>query len=449
MAQLTPTDENDLTKADASPTKAFFVEIITKDIQLDQAIQDLVDNCIDGAKRLRPGPDANYAGLTVSLWIGSKEFRIEDNCGGIPLDVARKYAFKFGRAKGFQRTSHSVGQFGVGMKRALFKMGDRFSVLSVEPQYSFRIEVDVRAWADDDLNWDFDIKDLTEGPHPVEATSTNILVDLLDPAVASMFAQDWFIRKLRHDIRVKQQHPMRLGLGISLNGEAIIPTQWQLKEGDGIAPAYRRFEDDLGAGSPLVTRLYAGIGESSRPHAGWYVFCNGRCILEADQEATTGWGEITDEGVGAPKYHGQFARFRGYAFLDSDDSSILPWNTTKTGLDLESPAYRRLLGRLIEITRPVIDFLNNLDSEKDLEVGDKILSLAITRAPPVALDRIAERHAFRYVPPPRRGPVLARISYQKPQADANKLKEALAAQNNKDLGEKSFDYAYSNLVEES
>jgi hypothetical protein len=448
MAQLVPTDEDDLTKVDASPTKAFFVDIITKDIQLDEAIQDLVDNCIDGAKRLRPGTDADYNGLVVLIDVGPNGFRIEDNCGGIPLDVARKYAFKFGRAKGFKRTSHSVGQFGVGMKRALFKMGDKFSVVSVEPEYSFRVDVDVPSWADDDVNWDFDIVDLVRGPHPVETTGTKISVNALDPAVASTFSQQAFVSKLRHDIRVAQQHPMRLGLSITLNGEAIIPTAWQLKEGDGISSAYRRYEDDLGGESPLVTRLYAGVGESSRAHAGWYVFCNGRCILEADQEATTGWSEVSDEGVNVPKYHGQFARFRGYAFLDSEDSSILPWNTTKTGLDLESDAYRRLRGRLIEITRPVIDFLNNLDAEKDLEAADKVLSLAITRASSVALEKLPQRPVFVYTAPPKRGPALARISYQKPQADVDKLKATLGAHSNKELGEQSFDYSYTNLVED-
>lgn len=448
MAQLVPTDENDLTKVDASPTKAFFVEIITKDIQLDEAIQDLVDNCIDGAKRLRPGTDASYNGLSVSIEVGTTGFRIEDNCGGIPLDIARKYAFKFGRAKGFQRTSHSVGQFGVGMKRALFKMGDKFSVISVEPNYSFRIDVDVPVWANDDINWDFDIKDLKSGQHPDAETGTKIEVSELDPAVATTFGQSAFLTKLRHDIRVVQQHPMRLGLQISVNGEAIPSTEWQLKEGDGIAPAFQRFEDDLGGESPLITRLYAGIGESSRPHAGWYIFCNGRCILEADQEATTGWSEVSDDGVNVPKYHGQFARFRGYAFLDSEDSRILPWNTTKTGLDLESDAYKRLRGRLIEVTRPVIDFLNSLDSEKDMEDSDKVLSVAVAKASSVPIAKLNQRPTFGYTPPPRKGPPLARISYQRPKAKADRLSEALSAHGNRDLGEKSFDYAYANLVEE-
>jgi len=448
MAQLVPTTGNDL-KVDASPTKAFFVEIITKDIQLDKAIQDLVDNCIDGAKRLRPGVTADYSGLSVLLDIDSDTFRIKDNCGGIPLDVARKYAFKFGRAKGFQPTAHSVGQFGVGMKRALFKMGDRFSVTSVEPANSFRIDVNVPAWAEDDGNWDFDIKDLTPGDYSLEATGTEIEVGALAPGVAMMFGLESFIKKLRTDIRIVQQQPMRQGLTISLNGEAIIATEWQLKQGEGIEPAYLRFEDDLGGSAPLISRLYAGVGESSRPHAGWYIFCNGRCILEADQEGTTGWNEIADNGINVPKYHGQFARFRGYAFLDSEDSSILPWNTTKTGLNLESDAYRRLRGRLIETTRPVIDFLNDLDAEKEFENSDRVLNSSLARASSVSLERITrERTAFTYVPPPRRGPALVRIGYQESQARVDKLKEAIEAHTNKELGEKSFDYAYSNLVEE-
>lgn len=448
MAQLIPTDDSDLTKVDASPTKAFFVDIITRDIQLDEAIQDLVDNCIDGAKRLRPGVDADYNGLSVQIQVSADSFLISDNCGGIPLDVARKYAFKFGRAKGFLRTSHSVGQFGVGMKRALFKMGDHFTVASTEPDYSFEVDVDVPAWASDDTNWDFDIKNLVPGPHLPETTGTIISVGKLAPGVSTTFGQTMFVQKLRHDIRVAQQQPMRQGLAISLNGQAIIPTIWQLKEGDGIFSAFRKFSDELGGEAPLVTRLYAGVGESSRSHAGWYVFCNGRCILEADQEATTGWSEISDDGVNIPKYHGQFARFRGYAFLDSEDSNILPWNTTKTGLDLESDAYRRLRGRLIEITRPVINFLNSLDAEKDFDSQDQVLGQAISRAAAVSLERIPERQTFVYTAPVRRGPSLVRISYQKPQGEVDQLREALGATSAKSVGEKSFEYSHVNLVEE-
>ena len=36
-------------QAQASPTKQFFVSMLTRDISLADAILDLVDNCLDGA----------------------------------------------------------------------------------------------------------------------------------------------------------------------------------------------------------------------------------------------------------------------------------------------------------------------------------------------------------------------------------------------------------------
>lgn len=445
MARFEPT--TDPFKADASPTKAFFVDIITKDIKLDDAIQDLVDNCVDGAKRLRPGEAADYDGLWVKLQVYADLFEISDNCGGIPLDVARHYAFKFGRARGFKSTSHSVGQFGVGMKRALFKMGKHFVVSSTEPESSYRIDVDVPTWSNDDENWDFDIQDLIEGPSLPEELGTTLRIPTLEEDVSESF-DEAFVKALRHDIRSKQQHAMRLGLQIFLNDELIIPTEWQLKEGYGIAPAMQRYDDDLGGESLLHTRIYAGVGDSSRVHAGWYIFCNGRCILEANQDAVTGWNQVTEQGVNIPKYHGQFARFRGYAFLDAEDASILPWNTTKTGLDQETAAYRRLLSRLIEATRPVINFLNLVDNEKDLEEQDKVLTSALQQARSYPLERLTQRPAFTFTPPPPRGPTMARISYQKPRAEVDALMRAMSVQYPKHVGEQSFDLAYDSLVEE-
>ena len=49
----------------ANPTKDFFIQMLTKDIKLERAIIDLIDNSIDGAKNLRG--DNNYEGLWVKI----------------------------------------------------------------------------------------------------------------------------------------------------------------------------------------------------------------------------------------------------------------------------------------------------------------------------------------------------------------------------------------------
>lgn len=448
MAVFIPTDENDLSKVDASPTKAFFVDIITKDILVDEAILDLVDNCIDGAKRLRPGENPDFSGLQVDIVANGDQFRIGDNCGGIPLEIARKYAFKFGRAANFVPTDRSVGQFGVGMKRALFKMAKNFSVKSIEREHSFEIEVDVEQWASDDINWDFDVKNLVDGPHPADKTGTTLEIKVLDPEVADTLAETTFEVALGRGIRVRHQDAMSRGLSIRLNGVTLLSTSLRLKVGEVTWPMRKEFIDPIDS-STLTTRIFAGVADSDRAKAGWYVFCNGRCILEADQSETTGWNSVIEGGgIRTPKYHNQFARFRGFAFLDSIDASILPWNTTKTGLDPETAAYRLLIRRLITATRPVIDFLNALDGEIDLAESEKVLTAGLERAPSIALSAIQPRDALLFKLPPKKGPPMSWIRYRWLTKEAKVLKAELGATTYPELGEKTFKFAYDNLIED-
>lgn len=44
-------------KAQGAPTKEFFVGMLTRDIELSDAILDLLDNCLDGVVRQKKGID--------------------------------------------------------------------------------------------------------------------------------------------------------------------------------------------------------------------------------------------------------------------------------------------------------------------------------------------------------------------------------------------------------
>ena len=111
---------------EGNPTKSFFIQMITRDITINDAIIDLLDNSIDGASKLRS--DGNYEGLFIDITINKYEFIVKDNCGGFSLEVAQKYAFRFGRPDEAPESTGSVGRFGIGMKRALFKMGKIFKL---------------------------------------------------------------------------------------------------------------------------------------------------------------------------------------------------------------------------------------------------------------------------------------------------------------------------------
>lgn len=177
----------------ANPTKDLFIEMLVKDISLIRSIIDLVDNSLDGAKRLKG--DGPYTGLWVRLEITEDQLRIIDNCGGIPVSVARDYAFRFGRPEDMQATTRSIGQFGVGMKRALFKIGNVFSVRSTAKDSSFFMEVNVSEWKSDKDTWQFKFSDYQENQNnKSEDLGTEIVVtEIHKQDIGREFRQDKFI----------------------------------------------------------------------------------------------------------------------------------------------------------------------------------------------------------------------------------------------------------------
>ncbi len=110
------------TKINAGPTKAFFVRMLTRDIELADAILDLLDNCVDGVvrelKRLdKPtAGEKPYKNYWAHIVATPERFEIWDNCGGIPQDIAEKSAFMLGRPDPtLDSDVATVGMYGIGM----------------------------------------------------------------------------------------------------------------------------------------------------------------------------------------------------------------------------------------------------------------------------------------------------------------------------------------------
>ncbi len=82
--------ESNQHRIDASPTKNFFISMLVRDVQLIDAIPELIDNCCDGARRARGGLRSRYDGLWVNLDFSHESFRIQDNCGGITIETANE-----------------------------------------------------------------------------------------------------------------------------------------------------------------------------------------------------------------------------------------------------------------------------------------------------------------------------------------------------------------------
>ena len=451
MPVVSDADELGVDEIELRPTKQLFVDILTRDILLNRAVLDLVDNSIDGARRLRPQADSSFEGLEVVIELDATHFRIKDNCGGIGIDTAKHYAFRFGRPKGMPSTPNSVGQFGVGMKRALFKFGRFFEIKSTSQIDRFTVELDVDEWERDEQHWRIKFTETEVGlTLPVEDTGTDILVTKLRDVVAASFALPLFRNSVAREVQSAQQSYIDRGLRIVFDGRTLLATPWQLLQGAGLEPGRLEFTITQD-GTPIIVRLFAGIGQSAPREAGWYIICNGRMILEADQSASTGWASIAGSAdVTIPKFHNQFARFRGYVFFDSENAALLPWDTTKTGVDFDSTVYQTVLLKMIELMRPIIDFLNELDAESDTDdPAEKVLTNAVARATQTPIPSIQRIGSFAQ--PARsiaRGPAMGNIHFKRPRQKIDELKEALGVPYDKTVGEKSFDLIYAKYVEE-
>src|SRR5215472_9897226 len=112
---------------DAAPVKSFFVHMLTRDIRLEDAILDLLDNCVDGILRSKEQKGERsarkpYDGFWAEIEFKGYYFAISDNCGGIPWKL-HDYAFRMGPSRDRpEGASGSIGVYGSGMRRAIFRM---------------------------------------------------------------------------------------------------------------------------------------------------------------------------------------------------------------------------------------------------------------------------------------------------------------------------------------
>lgn len=429
----------------ASATKEFFVQMLTKDVSLSAAVMDLVDNCIDGALRMRgQGP---LTGLTVDIEISGDEFVIKDNCGGITVKDARESAFRCGRPLDVEPVDGSVGLFGVGMKRAVFKLGRSFEIRSRSASDMFTVSVDVANWLTN-ADWEFPMEAAHhEQPLPEASQGTSVTVRELYPGVADQLRGEAFKRLIRDEVAARHQIYIERGITVRINRTEVRPSSVRFAHIAGrLTPAYEATHKN-----GTSVKIYSGVGEggrAARKDAGWYVYCNGRMVVRADQSELTGWGDIGAQRI--PKYHNQFSRFRGCAFFESVRAADLPWNTTKDGVDVEAPLFRATRLRMAAHMRPIINFLNRLDRELDLPDEDKkVLTSMLSEAEYLPIRSLPEsdlaREFFYEIPPaPPRPPETSRIMFHRPKAEVEEVKKCLKVNSNKEVGERTFDWYLRN-----
>ncbi len=430
--------------AQAEPTKGLLVDVLTKDIDLIAAILDLVDNCVDAARRASDNAE-QLDGYRLDLTIGKRSLELKDNCGGIALDVAKDHAFRFGPDPGDPPDDYTTGQFGIGMKRALFKLGEAFEVRSRAASDQFDLKVRVADWLEDPEVWDFPLDNVETGQQrPEKERGTTIVVKPLKPEIAQTLAREPILNDLKTQLAERHQRSIARGLRIRVNESKLAGKEPQVIHGLGITPYVSKSRLNGRGREPIEITIVCGVYSGTQRDGGWYVYLNDRAVLLADKTERTGWGDKDEKRI--PRYHGQYGRFRGFAFLSCKDTTRLPWNTTKTGLDADDRVYRTVLDKMIDAADPVVDFLDDI-KEEDKPEGERFgeIGETLSSAKTVSAYELASgtQHAWR-APKVQRKPrppqAFTRIYTDQPVDSVEEAKDAAGVVSNRELGDFLFRY---------
>jgi hypothetical protein len=454
-------------KVDANPTKAFFVSSLTRDIELKDAILDLLDNCIDGIMRSISSDNTEgnrpYEGFEARITAHPEVFSIKDNCGGIPKKDALEKAFRFGRPDSNQDGEiPTVGMYGIGMKRALFKIGKDSVVESSNAPDHYKVEIP-ESWLTSE-SWDLELEEL---PYDKESSDgTSITVNNLYPGISRQFddSNSDFLQELHDTISQNFALIIRKGFKVYLNDIEIEGVEFRLL-------AVEDFEDSSASINPYIYKAeveevevsvvigfyheLSSLGERedddnvrrSRRLAGITVICNDRVVLYKDKTRKTGWG--VDR---VPAFHNQFISIAGVVTFKSNSSEKLPLTTTKRGIDMEADVYWDALEYVKKGLKKFTSFTNAWKGrEREVKAAFSETSrvdgmnFSSDKIDPVLRKVPRKENEYQYIPKlpmPERQRDTVRISYTKLKDEVNALKESVFG--NEDitpskLGEWCFD----------
>jgi hypothetical protein len=430
-------------KITTAPTKRLFIDILTKDISVKDCILDLIDNAVDSY--IWNGIEDKRE---IRLNISKDQFEISDTCGGIDRDFLKTAVFRFGAD--VVRNKPTLGIYGIGMKRAMLKMGKTIVMETDNGRNYCKILWNVDEWSRSDEDWDIPFEYGNSRLTLDEKGYTKIVVKDLYEAIKNRFDLDSFINEIAASIRLTYTFFIeKNNIDFNVNNAAItepylgsVRVQYNPTKFKG---SYNGVEFEIIC---FIDPFEGKRREKELGKRGWNIFCNKRLILAEDTTETTGW---TGKRSELPKYHPIYNEFRGLVFIQSEDPSKLPLNTSKTGLDIDSPTYEYIRNKMIQTARPFITHFSQKYTEDKTtldEIDNKIQRREVgtdeedstIQVKHVRLDEIADNSVFIPIEKPKPAIKMAKICFKRPKKMIEKVKKYLGVRTNEEVGEETFDY---------
>lgn len=320
--------------ANMEPTKEFFICALVKDIEIKPAIFEFIDNSIKAAEKITKGKPLK--GYFIKLCIvkndsGKFQISIDDNCGGISLEDAENKAFVLGN----DYVDNNRGN-GIGMKRALFKLSDEFTIESYTRKQNFRISLNIEKWLKN-KKWNASIEKINETYKYNQGTR---IIATLKNDIQSELSSKKFENKLMKEIKSKYEFRLKSGFEIYFNDIKIEYDSGEI---------YNLLED-------RTYKLYGNnvqikIEDKSKrdiEYYGWNYVINGRIVVQGDKSYISNWKEV----VKNKNYN--YDKFVGFVFIDGETIEKNMLTTTKERIDTSSLMYSKIkkwINSAIENTR--------------------------------------------------------------------------------------------------
>lgn len=335
---------------DGTPDKRMFLSIIS-DYDIKTGLCELIDNAID--QWINDGKVSPLL-LDVRLDVARQMISVVDNAGGVAeANVRLLIAPGASRARPHD---DQIGIFGVGGKRAAIALGERVEIRS-RHRSSKSIQIDLTSdWLATD-DWEmpvFEIPDIAPNTTSIE------------------------ISKLRQGFSREDVYDIRLSLGetyarflddgcvMQLNEveiESISFDHWAYPP--NYLPRRAAFKVEPTDRGSLDVTLTAGLildRDGEAENYGVYFYCNDRLILKEYRTREVGYvgGE-----AGVP--HPDASLCRVIVELNGP-AELMPWNSSKSGINFSHPALLQIRSRVIDFTRYYSTVSRRLKTDWDREV---------------------------------------------------------------------------------
>jgi hypothetical protein len=328
----------------------FLQNVLTKDITSLESIFELVDNAVDAAREQllksgqkleldNSGLPKHYDGFKIEIRVRSNSLVFADNCAGISKEVLIDRAFMIGA---MSNHAFGIGRFGIGLKRALFKLGTKYRIYTDTGDFRAAMSFQEKHLIGSDPTLAHQRPSL--GRH-----MTIVRIGELRDRVRHEFSAASWLEHLADVLSKRYGRYVQKGFQIILNQKSVPPfgpsvrSLGPVKPNTAVIDAGHDVTIFVESGMHEDYRLSDEVGYSKSTigkltnEFGWYFVCNDRIVEIATHTPPLGW---------TTKWHQEYYGFVGWVHFVAEDPQDLPWDTKKTTIDPHSLAFRAVVDKL-------------------------------------------------------------------------------------------------------